>query len=137
MKNGKLEHILLHRLVAMTFIKNDNMLPEVNHKDENKLNNNVDNLEWCSHKYNSNYGTRVSRIIPKTIEKTRVKVCQCDDNMNIIKVWDGMNIASRELGIQQQNITKTCKGERMHAGGYRWCYYIDSVIIQERSDVNG
>lgn len=61
-KNGKAVKERLHRLVALTFLDNPDNLPVVNHKDENKLNNSVDNLEWCSHKYNCNYGTRNARI---------------------------------------------------------------------------
>ena len=53
---------LIHRLIALTFIDNPNNLPVVNHKDENPLNNNVNNLEWCTYKYNSNYGTLPQRL---------------------------------------------------------------------------
>lgn len=61
-KQGKRKDYKLHRLVATHFIPNPDNLPEVNHKDEDKSNNCVDNLEWCTHKYNSNYGTRPQRI---------------------------------------------------------------------------
>ena len=59
---GKLKNEKIHRLVAKAFIPNPDNLPEVNHIDENKYNNCVDNLEWCSVKYNRNYGTRYQRI---------------------------------------------------------------------------
>ena len=56
--NGKYKMFLVHRLVAQAFILNPDNLPEINHKDENPGNNNVDNLEWCNRKYNINYGSR-------------------------------------------------------------------------------
>ena len=62
MKDKKRHKWRIHRLVAETFIPNPDNLPEVNHKDENKLNNEASNLEWCTHKYNSNYGSRPRRI---------------------------------------------------------------------------
>lgn len=65
-KNNKSKNYLLHRLVAQVFIPNPNNLPQVNHKDENKLNNNVNNLEWCTRSYNCRYGTRTKRIAEKT-----------------------------------------------------------------------
>ena len=60
-KNGKRKPFSVHRLVAIAFIPNPNNLLEVNHKDENKENNTVDNLEWCDRKYNANYGGRNER----------------------------------------------------------------------------
>ena len=59
--NGKLKHHLVHRLIAQAFIPNPDNLPQINHKDEVKSNNCVDNLEWCDSKYNVNYGTRKIR----------------------------------------------------------------------------
>ena len=61
-KNGKRKIFLVHRLVAQTFIPNPDNLPQVNHKDENKLNNCVNNLEWCTQAYNNSYGTRLQRV---------------------------------------------------------------------------
>lgn len=68
MKDNKVSYPRLHRLVALTFIPNPNNYPQVNHKDENKANNAADNLEWCTCKYNNNYGTRNERI-----QNTRIK----------------------------------------------------------------
>ena len=62
-KDKKRKTMYIHRLVAQAFIPNPDNLPCVNHKDENPNNNNVDNLEWCTQKYNCNYGTRVDRIM--------------------------------------------------------------------------
>lgn len=106
----------IHKLVAQAFIPNPNNLPEVNHKDENKLNNNIDNLEWCTIAYNNTYGTRTQR--------TRKRVYQLDLNKNIIKLWDGIRIASQELNIPCQQISQCCNGTkyRKTAGGYIWKY---------------
>lgn len=60
--NGKHKTITVHRIVAQAFIPNPDNLPEINHRDEDKINNRVDNLEWCTAKYNMNYGTRNIRI---------------------------------------------------------------------------
>lgn len=73
-KNGKQKCYLIHRLVAMTFIPNPNNLPIINHKDENKVNNNVKNLEWCTIAYNNNYGTRNERTSESHKGKKRMLV---------------------------------------------------------------
>lgn len=62
-KDKKEKKFMVHRLVAMTFIPNPYNYPQVNHKDEVKNNNCVDNLEWCTEEYNANYGTRTERIL--------------------------------------------------------------------------
>lgn len=60
--NGEYKSVLIHRLVAEAFIPNPDVLPQVNHKDENKSNNCVDNLEWCTQSYNNIYGTRLNKL---------------------------------------------------------------------------
>ena len=64
-KNGKTKTFTMHRLVAIAFLYNSDNLPEVNHKDEDKTNNCVDNLEWCDRVYNNNYGTRNKKCSDK------------------------------------------------------------------------
>ena len=61
--NNDKKFYLVHRLVAEAFIPKVNGLPEINHKDEDKTNNSVDNLEWCDRKYNNNYGNRLKKVI--------------------------------------------------------------------------
>ena len=67
-KNGIKTNLSVHRLVAKTFLPNPDNLPIINHKDEDKTNNNVDNLEWCTAKYNLNYGTARIRSINTKIK---------------------------------------------------------------------
>lgn len=78
-KDKKQKGYLIHRLVALHFIPNPNNYPQVNHMDENKQNNHVENLEWCTSQYNNNYGTRNKRISKKNKHKpksheTRLKI---------------------------------------------------------------
>ena len=87
-KNGILKRYSVHRLVAQAFIDNTDNLPQVNHKDENPLNNNVNNLEWCNSEYNNNYGTRNKRVSEKmTNGKLSKPVLQYDLEGNLIREW--------------------------------------------------
>ena len=70
---GKRKMMLVHRLVAQAFIPNPNNYPQINHKDENSKNNNVDNLEWCTQKYNNNYGTYRERARKRMLENNPFK----------------------------------------------------------------
>lgn len=90
-RTGKRKSYILHRLVAKAFLPNPNNYPVINHKDENTHNNRVDNLEWCTQKYNINYGTRTQ----KAKEKQARKVYQFDLNGNLIKEWLSGNDAIR------------------------------------------
>ncbi len=72
-KDGVTKHFMVHRLVAETFLLNQDNLPQINHKDENPLNNIADNLEWCSSSYNINYGSRKDKVIKTKIKNGYVK----------------------------------------------------------------
>lgn len=108
-KNGIGKTKKIHRLVAETFIPNPEDLPEVNHKDENTLNNNIDNLEWVSSQYNINYGTRLERISQQKRGKAPMRyiVYQLNMNNDIIKEYPSIAAASRETGIKATTI-RTC-----------------------------
>lgn len=84
-KDKKRKTMYIHRLVAQAFIPNPDNLPCVNHKDENPSNNNVDNLEWCTQKYNCNYGTRVDRIM-ETKKQQYKKIYKYSFNEYSIKI---------------------------------------------------
>ena len=68
-KHNKQRKIVIHRLVAEAFMPNENNYTDINHKDEDKTNNRIDNLEWCSHKYNMNYGKVKEKISKSKIGK--------------------------------------------------------------------
>ncbi len=117
-KNNKQKNFLIHRLVAEAFVPNKNNYQEINHKDENIRNNKADNLEWCDHKYNINYGTRTKKVK----EKMQVSIIQYDLNGNFVKKWDCMNDAIRFYN--NKHIVDVCKGKRISANNYIWKYDI-------------
>lgn len=108
----------IHRLVAETFIDNPNKLPYVNHKDENKTNNCVDNLEWCDAKYNSNYGTNAERIAKNESKP----INQYDLQGNFIKSWNSGTEIKRILGYSNGDICNCCRGKQKTAYGFKWQY---------------
>jgi hypothetical protein len=117
-KDKDRKHFYIHRLVAETFIKNPNNSPCVNHKDENPLNNNLENLEWCSHLYNMTYGT----IVKRRSTKKKKAVNQYDKTNNFIKEWESAIDIERVTGIAQGSIIRCCRRKQKTAGGYIWKY---------------
>lgn len=111
----------LHRIVAEAFIPNPLQLPQVNHLDENKDNNSVENLEWCSIKQNANHGTRNQRIAEK-LSIINQKPVESIDKYGHVTRYDSATKAALETKAGQANITACCKCRRNSAGGLRWRY---------------
>lgn len=143
-KNNFKKNFLVHRLVALAFISNPNNLLQINHKDENKMNNCVDNLEWCNAKYNCNYGTRVERAKPKIIKANKGKHYSINTEfkkgqqawnkgintyylakkikcLELNKIYNSISEASKDLGLLAQNIQRSCK-TNYKTGGYSFKY---------------
>ena len=161
-KDGKSKNYYLHRLVAVAFIPNPDNLPQVNHRNEIKTDNCVDNLEWCDAKYNSNYGTKNQRIaeklrgrkhseeaikkmseklrgrklpeeiIKKIAEKNSKPVYSVDRETGLITYWKSACEASRQTGIDQGNITRCCQGKMKSAGNHIWFYADSEEVANEQ-----
>lgn len=113
---NKRKKIQVHRLVAITFIPNPENFPCVNHKDENKLNNNLENLEWCSYSYNNNYGT--ARIRASETKQKPIKQQTLDGHL--LATYQSVKIASQLLNINYPKISSWCRIG--YGGGYKWEY---------------
>lgn len=135
-KDGNKKDENVHRLVALAFIDNPNNLPQVNHIDENKLNNNVVNLEWVNEKQNANHGTRNKRIseINKKLfpegngkggdHPEAIKIAMCNPlTQDIIQIFPSIADACHFLGKYpkaQPNISAVLNGRRKTAYKYFW-----------------
>lgn len=116
-KNGTAKWFYTHRLVAKAFLPNPDNLPFINHKDEVKTNNVVDNLEWCDRSYNATYGTAIER----RVEKQSKKVYQYTLDNQLVKIWESAHECSRN-GYSLAHVTACGRGERKTHKGFKWSY---------------
>lgn len=116
----------VHRLVAEAFIPNPNGLNEINHKDENSMNNCADNLEWCTRKYNINYGNHNKKVSGSRINcpSTSKPVVQMKPDGTVIQTFPSIREAARSLGDVKRdcNILRVCQGVNKTCFGYKWSY---------------
>lgn len=126
--NGQRKNERVHRLVAQAFIPNPNNYPYINHKDEDKTNNQVENLEWCTAEYNSNYGTCKKRIGLTN----GIPVLKYDLDGNFISEYRTMTEAERNEGIDHANICICCEGKISNCNNFIWIYKGDEHTIQDR-----
>jgi len=119
LQNGiKKKSVRVHRLVAEAFLDNPNNYPEVNHKDENKLNNHISNLEWMTFKENINYGTGIER----RAKKGGKPIAKLDMEGNVLKVYSSVTEAEEVDGYNRSNTSNAAKGNLKQAYGYKWEY---------------
>ena len=100
------------------FTKNTENLPCINHKDENPFNNCLDNLEWCTHSYNTNYGSCIKRRSSKLYKH----IYQYSLDNNFIREYESIVDAKNSNNIDASSITKCAMGKRKSAGGFIWKY---------------
>ena len=114
-KNGKTKTCVIHRLVAETYLPNPLNLPQVNHKDEDKLNNALSNLEYCTAAYNTNYGTHNERSA-----KARQKKVICIETGQVFK-----SVKEAQDFVNSTHISECCRGKLKTTAGYHWAYYYE------------
>lgn len=116
-KGGKRKSFYIHRLVALAFIPNPMNLPQINHKNEDKKDNRLENLEWISTKDNCNYGTRNERLSKKVY---------C---IELDKVFNSVSGAAKELGLLGSSISNCLTGRCKTSGGFHFNYYTNKEMI--------
>ena len=117
-KEGRMVTQRVHRLVASHFLPNPLSLPEINHLNENKLDNRVENLEWCDRSRNVNFGERTE----KQKAKVSIPVVQFSISGDQIAAYPSIRQAARELKLNRHAISECCRGKRKTLGGYKWKY---------------
>ena len=116
---------LVHRLVALTFLPKpflENL--QINHRDENPANNSVENLEWCTNKYNCNYGSHANNLSKslKNAAKKSAPVIQIDSQGLTVASYPSIQEVERQTGYYASSICLCCKGKLKQAYGYIWKY---------------
>ena len=119
-KNGINRYYHVHRLVAEVFIENPGNLPFINHKDESRTNNRVDNLEWCTCQYNNTYGDARKRFATAYSENHSYPVKMYSIYGEYIQTFPSAKEASKAMGVTRNTILRAISKTRQTAAGYVW-----------------
>ena len=130
--NGKLVKLYVHRISAITFIPNPDNLPEVNHKDNDRTNNVVSNLEWCTSQYNTAYREKYGVPAKESTKVLRESVIAVNPETSEVFWFESQSEAARQLGISQGNINNVVKGRYNQTGGYWFCYADENAVGKTR-----
>ena len=120
-KDGKQKTKMLHRLFAEAYIPNPNNLPIINHKDEDKMNFDLDNLEWCSFEHNQNCGTVNARKSERMIKLSATPIFAVT-NSGGIKEYGSVSEASKDLLISKSSIYRVLSGKNEITKGHKFYY---------------
>lgn len=130
-KDGKPHTVSIHRLVAEAFIPNPHNYDCINHKDESHDNNNVENLEWCSRKYNNNYGTiKERRSVIMNAHPSTSKQVMCVQENGYLVSYPLARAAAKALNVNPSNIINCCNGKQKTCRGMEF-YYIEKGLALE------
>lgn len=138
--NGKIYSRYVHRLVAITFLPNPNNYKEVNHKDGNKYNNSVENLEWCDHSYNGKHAYRTGLRTVKGCYGRKKAVAQIDkESKKILFIHESVEKAAKSVGLKNFSSISCCcsyaedhsryKRPALSSKGYLWRFATDDMEI--------
>ena len=116
-KNGVNKKFFVYRLIAEAFIPNPNGYKEVNHKDENPANSSIDNLEWCNHLYNMNYGTRTERA---SLSKNKGVGMYHPDTDVLMMAFVSVKEASDYMDVSKSSISNSCRNKQDKVKGYKF-----------------
>lgn len=129
--NGRVIRLYVHRIAASCFIPNPLNLPEVNHRDNDPTNNSVNNLEWCTRKYNiaykEKYGTSAAEALGRPVVAVDLKTFK-------ILRFESQHEAARQLGVDQRMVNMVIKGHRKTAGGYWFCNANENAVEKVRAE---